>query len=118
MVIHPDAEILRKPHRRVLRVHPEHFLIQAHRVAALVAAEAVPCAITVDAQRSGFLTVQRAARPVLGTGFFQLQPQPFRRFQRRNLPDLLKNAQSASLLPVQLAPHSNPCGASAFVKPM
>ena len=116
MVIHPDAEILRKPQRRVLRVHPEHFLIQAHRVAALVAAEAVPCAITVDAQRRGFLAVQWAARPVLGTVLFQLQSQPLRRFQRRNLPDLLEYAQSASLLPVQLAPHSNPCGASTFVK--
>mgnify|MGYP004729586627 CR=1 FL=1 len=116
MVICPDAEILRKPQRRVLRAQPVHLLIQPYRVAAIVAPEAVPCTLIVDAQRSSFLAVQRAARPVLGAGLFQLQPQPLRRFQRRNLPDLLKNAQSASLLPVQLAPHSNPCGASTFVK--
>ena len=117
VVIHPDAEILRKPQRRVLRAQTEHLLIQADCIAALSAAEAIPCAITVDAQRSSFLAVQWAARPVLGTVLFQLQSQTLSRFQRRNLPHLLKNAQRTSL-PVQLAPQGSHRAEQALLLPL
>nr|DAH18768.1 MAG TPA: hypothetical protein [Caudoviricetes sp.] len=89
---HP--EILRKMFGRCKRVLVVILRVELHRVPALVATIAHPaaCGVFEQAQRRGFLAMQRAADPAFsGPPARNAQANPLGRIQRRNPTQQIEN---------------------------